>query len=111
MNTDQATVILASLLRSPRRFRSYELSQAARQRLVSIQHLLETYDNKTLSSDYEEALARLNQAYRMLDAVPPAASSDDLSSRMHPMLLAFDNPNLGAEGDAWRMLLAELRKK
>ena len=110
MNTDRATLILATLLRSPRRFRSFELSKSAKQRLAAIQQLLETFDKLTFASDFEQALAQLNEAYRLLDVEPPTADSTSLTSRQHPMLVAFDNPHPGAETDAWKAFLIELRK-
>lgn len=109
MKTDRATLLLASLLNSPRRFRSYELSKSAKQRLASVQHLLEAYDKMTFASNYGEALSQLDQAYRLLQAEPPPSTSDDLTSRKHPVLMAFDNPNPGAESDAWRAFVNELR--
>jgi len=109
MKTDRATLILASLLSSPRRFRSYELSKAAKQRLATVQHLLEGFDKLTFASNYAEALSQLNQAYRELEAEPPPGTADDLTSRKHPVLFAFDNPNPGAETDAWRAFVSELR--
>ena len=111
MNTDRASLILASFLRSPRRFRSFELSLAAKQRLVSIQHILETFDKLTFASDIEQALAQLNEAYRLVGAQAPAADSNSLTSRTHPMLEAFDNPQPGAETDAWKLFLNELRQQ
>src|SRR5262249_11232190 len=111
MKTEQATLILASLLRAPRRFRSYELSKAAKVQLTNIQQLLESYDHLAGSSDYGGALIKLNEAYQSLEAVPPASSSDDLPQRKHPFLLAFDNPKPGPETDAWKMYVNDLRNK
>jgi hypothetical protein len=97
MNTDHATLVLASSLRSPRRFRRFDLSKSAQQRLAAIQQLLETFDKLTFASDFDQALARLNEAYRLLDVEPPPADSASLTSRKHPMLFAFDNPHPDAE--------------
>ena len=109
MKTERVTLILASLINAPRRFRSYELSKAAIQRLASVQQLLETYDKMTFASNYAEALSQLNHAYHLLGAEPPASTADDLTSRKHPVLVALDNPNPGAETDAWRAFVNELR--
>jgi hypothetical protein len=108
MNTDQATLVLASLRRAPRGFRSFDISNAARQRLDSVQHLLETYGKKTKASAHDEALAKLNEAYRLLGAEPPSGDAASLPSRKHPFLVAFDNPNPGAETDAWKALFIQL---
>jgi hypothetical protein len=110
MNTDHATLVLASSLRSPRRFRSFDLTKSAQQRLAAIQQLLESFDKLTFASDFDQALARLNEAYRLLDVEPPPADSASLTGRKHPMLFAFDNPHPGAETDAWRVLLVQWRK-
>jgi hypothetical protein len=109
MNTHEATQILAFLLGSHRRYQSWQLSWAAKQRLASIQHALEAYEKLTFTSD-QEALAQLNQIYQMLNAEPPPADSNDLSTRKHPLMLALDRPDPGAEMDSWKVFLEELRK-
>jgi hypothetical protein len=108
MTTDQATLILASLLRTPRSFRSFDISDAARKRLDNVQQLLETVGKKTKASAYDDALVHLNAAYRLLGAEPPRGYSGALTSRKHPFLVAFDKPNPGAETDAWKSLLTQL---
>jgi hypothetical protein len=109
MQTEQATHVLAFLLGAPRRANSWQLKSAAKQRLAAIQHALETYERLTFTSD-AEALAQLNQAYRLLNAGPPAAKPDDLATRKHPLLMELDRPHPGPEMDAWKMFLDELRK-
>jgi hypothetical protein len=109
MNTDQATLVLTFLLRSAKRAKSWELSWAAKQRLSAIQQAMEAYEKLTFTSD-ERALGQLNQVYRLLEALPPAADSTSLTNRRHPLLVAMDNPDPGAEMDAWKVFLDELRK-
>lgn len=109
MNTDQATYLMAFLLRAPRRGSSWELKKAAKQRLATIQHALEAYEKLTFSSD-EQALAQLNHIYTLLNAKPPSATDKDLATRKHPLLKALDSPSPGAETDAWKTFLTELRK-
>jgi hypothetical protein len=110
MTTDQATLVLASLLRAPRGFKSTDLSRTASQKLAAIQQLLETYRKETKSSQHADALAQLDQAYRLLEVEPPSGDTSALASRKHPFLVAFDKPNPAAETDAWRALLVQLAR-
>jgi len=109
MDTNQATYVLAFLLRAPKRAQSWELPKAAKHRIASIQHALEAFSKLTFSSD-QEALAELNHAYVLLDATPPPASHQELGARKHPIQKVMDTPNPGAETEAWKSFLAELRK-
>jgi hypothetical protein len=111
MQTDQATLVLASLLRSPRRFQSYDLSKAAREHIGAIQQLVEEYEEKQSAADYAGALAALHKAYGMLQAEPPDAATADLANWKHSVLAAADKADLAAEMDAWRALLGRLMKE
>jgi hypothetical protein len=110
MQTDQATLVLASLLRSPRRFQSYDLSRAAREHISDVQQLVEEYEEKQSAADYAGALAALEKAYGMLQAEPPTETAD-LANWKHPVLAAADKADLAAEMDAWRALLGKLMKE
>jgi hypothetical protein len=111
MQTDQATLVLASLLRSPRRFKSYDLSRAAREHIGVIQQLVEEYEAKQSAADYAGALAALDKAYGLLQATPVEGTSVDLANWKHPVLAAADKADLAAEMDAWRALLGRLMKE
>lgn len=100
MKTDQATLVLASLLRSGRRFQSHDLGQTTRQRIATIQQLLEEYEEKLSSPDATEAPAKLAEAYRLLKAEPPSGAEQTV-------LAAVNQAEPTAETNAWQAFLAE----
>jgi hypothetical protein len=107
MRIDQATLILSSLLRSPRRFQSYDLPRLAKERVLALDKLLDEFQEMTGLQDCPQALAKLDAAYLLLGTTPPAAEPDDLPSRSHPVLIAVDQQDQAAELAAWQELLKE----
>jgi hypothetical protein len=111
MQTEQATAILASLLGTPPRFRTFSLSKAAVARVGALEELLEEYLEKVgRTPDFAGALVKLEAAYRLLGVDPPAACAEDLVEWRHPVLVTIDNKDPVAEADAWRCLLTEWMK-
>ncbi len=111
MGTDQATLVLASLLRSPRRFQSFDLSGTAKQLVFALEKALEDYEHRNRAPDPPLALAALNGAYALLSASPPPAKAEALTSRKHPVLVAVDREDRSAEVAAWHGLLAEAAER
>jgi hypothetical protein len=109
MRTEQATLILASLLRSPRRFQSHDLPRLTKERVLALDKLLDEFLEMTSLPDCPQALAKLEAAYRLLEAEPPTADERDLPGRSHPVLIAVDRPDQAAELTAWHTLLREAR--
>jgi hypothetical protein len=107
VQTDQATLVLGSLLRGPRRFQSHDLAAGARKRLFALESVVEAFAAFAQAPDPGQALTKLEEAYRMLGAVPPNAGADDVVARRHPALVAADQPDRDAETAAWHALLAE----
>jgi len=107
MHTDQATLILASLLRTSRGFKSHNLERGVRLQILDADRLLDTYRWACNNYDYTLALAKLNAAYRALDAEPPSAAVESIAERRHPALIATDQIDRAAEMRAWQALLAE----
>jgi hypothetical protein len=107
MRTDQATLILSSLLRSPRRFQSYDLPRLTKERVLALDKLLDEFQDMTVLPDCPQALAKLDAAYLLLGAEPPTAEPDDLPRRLHPVLMAVDQAEQAAELAAWQALLKE----
>src|SRR5262245_30347962 len=101
MQTDQATLVLASLLRSGRRFQSQDLSKAVRQRIALLQELLEEYEAKLSQPEVGDALG---QAYLLMNTEPPPGAAADWESAV---LSATNKADLIAEAEAWRSFLAE----
>src|SRR5438046_2188229 len=62
MRTDQATLILSSLLRSPRRFQSYDLPRLTKELVLALDKLLEEFQDMTELPDCPQALAKLEAA-------------------------------------------------
>jgi hypothetical protein len=108
MQTHQATLILASLQRSPRGFQSYDLSKPARQCVDEAQRLLGEYQHRLSHFDHVGALAKVEQAYHLLRAVPPPATPEDMDEGTHPMMLAVGQADQAAETEAWRVFLSEM---
>jgi hypothetical protein len=108
MQTAHATLILASLQRTPRAFQSYDLNKPARQRVDAVQQLLGEYRHRLAEFDYAGALSRLARAYEALGAPKPAAEADDMDAGTHPMMLAVAHEDHAAETEAWRVFLSEL---
>jgi len=107
MRTDQANLILSSLLRSPRRFQSYDLPRLTKEKILALDKLLDEFQDMTGLPDCPQALAKLEAAYLLLGAEPPAAEPDDLPDRSHPVLVAVDQQDQAAELAAWQALLKE----
>lgn len=108
MQTAYATLILASLQRSPRVFQSFDLSKLARQRVDEVEQLLGEYRHRLTEFDHAGALARLERAYQALGAVPPPAGPNDMDAGTHPMMRAVAQDNHAAETEAWRVFLSEV---
>jgi hypothetical protein len=108
MQTDQATLVLSSLLRPSRRFQSYDLGKAAKQRIFAVEGLLEAFEEAAKRADSTDALAMIEAAYRSLGAEPPAAGAKDILSRQHPVLVAADSADASGEARAWHTFLAEI---
>lgn len=107
MRAAQATLVLASLLRSHRRFQSFDLGKIARERVFALQKLLEDFEEIATLADCPQALAKLDAAYHLLSAEPPLASPEDIPNRVHPVLAAVDRADMAAELAAWQALLRE----
>jgi hypothetical protein len=111
MIADQATLILASMVGAPRRFRSFDLGAAARRRLMVIEKLVEEFDRALWLADYRLALAKMNEAYRVLDAKAPEATTDDVMERRHPLWVAIARKDQAAETAAWQAFMIEMLDK
>jgi hypothetical protein len=108
MNTDQATRLLGSLLRSQRVFQSYDLSKEAKQRIIALQKLLEEYQAYVALPESMEAHAKLKQAFGLLQAAPPSGHP---SGWEYAVLTSSDKADPAAEAEAWRAFLAEFLEK
>src|SRR5215831_19347231 len=106
MQTAHATLILASLQRTPRAFQSYDLNKPARQRVDAVQQLLGEYRHRLAEFDYGGALSRLAMAYEALGAPAPLAAAADMDDATHPMMRAVAQPDHAAETEAWRVFLS-----
>jgi hypothetical protein len=106
MNTEQATLLLASLVRTQRRFQSYDVNNPSRERIDAVQELLQEF-KKQLA----DALTTLEKAYRLVGAEPPPATPADLENGRHPVMLAIAKVDPLAEMTAWRMFLSEMFEK
>jgi len=105
MNTEQATVLVASLLRSQRVFQTFDLSKEAKKRVVAIQRLVEEYEASISSPDASQARDKLVAAYPLLGAKPP---SDAPAQVEQAILQAVNKADHAAEAVAWRSFLAEV---
>ena len=108
MDTEQGTLVLASLLRVPRRFQSRILGPMAKQRLVAVQKVLDEFDTSLWRADYPRALEKLNAAYGLLEVQPPPATSDDILDQRHPVQVALEHMDQEREMRAWHVWLAGL---
>jgi hypothetical protein len=108
MLTKYATLVLASLQRSPRMFQSFDLSKVARQRIDAVQLLLTEYRHRLADFDPAGALVRIERAYAELGAAPPPATPADVDGSAHPMMVAVATDDHAAETEAWRVFLSSL---
>src|SRR5262245_23601803 len=104
MNTGQATLVLASLLRSGRRFQSHNLSKTVMARIAVVQEVLEEYGNKLSAADTNAAQLSLEQAYFLMNVKPPVGGTAGLEA---DMLAAVKKSDLLAEAEAWHTFLME----
>lgn len=112
MRTEQATLVLASLMRPRRMFQSYDLGAAAKKLVIEVQKALETFEAEANAGRHAAALEKVNESYRLLGATPPAADADSLAARRHPLLESADRPaGGGEEAEAWRALLSQVEDR
>jgi len=111
MGTDQATLVLASLLRAPRRFQSYDLTGQAKKQIIALEKALEEFDEAIQAANPPQALVKLTEAFGLLGATPASGVAEDLTSRKHPVIMAVDREDRPAEVAAWHAFLADAQER